>query len=187
MSEEAKLDNKSKYILIGFGVFFAVLLTCLLTIIDSDGHHFWSDFFTLLMVESMFAGAIIAFLGIGFGKRMMASGGLILISGMVYFILGLPNSDHQSSTAFIITGIILTAVGWGCFIFRNKLPKAVFYSLIVIVLCLCGFLYLGLKNSGGHSGGNGKSSCRNCGREASLTMGYCSSCFEGYVEWSQEN
>lgn len=36
-------------------------------------------------------------------------------------------------------------------------------------------------------GGNGISSCRNCGRSSVYSGGLCSSCFDGYVDWSLDD
>lgn len=58
---------------------------------------------------------------------------------------------------------------------------------IIIVLIIAIILGLASCGSGGHSGGDGKSTCRNCGREKSLSyMGFCSTCQEGFNEWQKK-
>ncbi len=52
--------------------------------------------------------------------------------------------------------------------------------IVLIITIVIGFASCG----GGGSSGDGKSTCRNCGRNKSLSyMGYCSTCQEGFNEW----
>ena len=39
----------------------------------------------------------------------------------------------------------------------------------------------------GSSGGDGKTSCRNCGRKKNLVpgFGYCSTCYKGFNDWQE--
>lgn len=55
--------------------------------------------------------------------------------------------------------------------------------LLAVVLCFS------LCACGGSSGGDGKSTCRNCGRKTSLVAGYgyCSTCYKGFKDWQNKN
>lgn len=57
---------------------------------------------------------------------------------------------------------------------------------IIIVLIIA--IIFGVASCGsGDKGGDGKSTCRNCGRKTSLSvMGYCSICQEGFYEWQKD-
>ena len=60
--------------------------------------------------------------------------------------------------------------------------KRVLALLLSIMLCfsLCAC---------GQNGGDGKNSCRNCGRKTSLVAGYgyCSTCYKGFKQWQNNN
>lgn len=62
-------------------------------------------------------------------------------------------------------------------------------SLIGIIVGACVLLiFMFALFSGGDSGsrGDGKETCRNCGRDKPLSyMGYCSTCQEGFNEWQE--
>lgn len=55
---------------------------------------------------------------------------------------------------------------------------------IIIILIIAIIIGLASCGSSGHSGGDGKSTCRNCGRNRTLSSsGYCSTCQKGYNDW----
>lgn len=58
---------------------------------------------------------------------------------------------------------------------------------VIIVLAIA--IIIGLSCcSSGTGGGNGKSTCRNCGRKKPLSAyGYCSTCQKGFNEWQDKN
>ena len=61
--------------------------------------------------------------------------------------------------------------------------------LLFLALVLCLSLCLGLCACTGGGGGDGVTSCRNCGRKTNLVagFGYCGTCYEGFVEWQKDN
>lgn len=65
----------------------------------------------------------------------------------------------------------------------EKKGGAIGIIIILIIAIIIGFASCG---SSGHSGGDGKSTCRNCGRNKPLSaMGYCSTCQKGFYEWQK--
>ncbi len=59
---------------------------------------------------------------------------------------------------------------------------------IIIVLIFAIIVGLASFGSCGNSGGDGKSTCRNCGRNKPLSyMGLCSTCQKGFDEWDEKN
>lgn len=54
---------------------------------------------------------------------------------------------------------------------------------LILAIVIMAMLAMG---SGGSSGGDGKSTCRNCGRKKPLSaFGYCSTCQQGYNDWEK--
>lgn len=55
-----------------------------------------------------------------------------------------------------------------------------FLLVLVMLLSLCA--------CGESRGGDGVSTCRNCGRKTSLVAGYgyCKTCYEGFIEWQKD-
>jgi hypothetical protein len=64
-------------------------------------------------------------------------------------------------------------------------------SLTIAAVVIAVFLLLsGIMNSNfDHQGGDGITTCRNCGRKKDLVpgFGFCYTCYEGFVEWQEEN
>lgn len=60
------------------------------------------------------------------------------------------------------------------------MKKKILPLILVLILCLS-------LGACGSSGGNGITSCRNCGRKKNLVpgFGYCSSCYEGFNDWQK--
>ena len=62
------------------------------------------------------------------------------------------------------------------------MKKSKIIGVIVVILIIV--LTLSMCGGAGNSGGDGKSTCRNCGRSKRLSaMGYCSTCQKGFNEW----
>lgn len=58
---------------------------------------------------------------------------------------------------------------------------------IIIILIIAIIFGIASCGGGGHSGGDGKNTCRNCGRDKPLSaMGYCSTCQKGFYEWQKD-
>lgn len=56
--------------------------------------------------------------------------------------------------------------------------KKIIALLLAIAMCLS------FCACGGNKGGDGKTTCKNCGRKKSLSYaGYCSTCQEGFDKW----
>lgn len=65
----------------------------------------------------------------------------------------------------------------------NKNGGIIGIIIILIIAIIFGIASCG----GGSSGGDGKSTCRNCGRDKPLSaMGYCSTCQKGFYEWQKD-
>ena len=59
-------------------------------------------------------------------------------------------------------------------------------ALILIVLCL--LLVLGsIIGFGGGGGGDGESHCMNCGWDSVYKLGYCKTCYKGFVDYTYAN
>lgn len=60
------------------------------------------------------------------------------------------------------------------------MKKKIISLLLVFMLCQS-------LGGCGNSGGDGKTTCRNCGRKTSLVagFGYCNSCYEGFNDWQK--
>lgn len=68
---------------------------------------------------------------------------------------------------------------------KNIKVSAKAYSIILIILVIAviaGYTLLAPHSSSGR-GGDGKTTCLNCGRRASLTIGYCDTCYGGFSDW----
>ncbi len=60
----------------------------------------------------------------------------------------------------------------------------------IIALFLALIICFSFAACGGSSSrGDGKSSCKNCGRSGSIVAGYgyCYSCYEGFTDWQDRN
>ena len=69
---------------------------------------------------------------------------------------------------------------------------AILIALGVGAICValyCFGCFNGIGIGGSSSGGNGITTCKNCGRKASLDelTGYCKKCNESFWEWADEN
>ena len=69
---------------------------------------------------------------------------------------------------------------------ENKSGVGGIIAIIVVVVLLIAMVG---SCSGSSSGGDGKSTCRNCGRKKPLVAGYgyCSTCYEGFRDWQKNN
>ena len=67
---------------------------------------------------------------------------------------------------------------------NNK--KGTVALIIVLVLILVSIVGC-FGDCGESSGGDGKSSCRNCGRSSVYALGYCKSCYKGFRNWQEDN
>lgn len=54
-------------------------------------------------------------------------------------------------------------------------------------LVLSLILVIGTVSGCGRSGGDGKSSCKNCGRKEVYALGYCHTCYDGFIEFTYKN
>jgi|GEM_PF-5699094 len=69
---------------------------------------------------------------------------------------------------------------------NDKAAKIITVIFVIILIIYMIFLVMCDGSSGSSSRGDGKSTCRNCGREKSLNyMGYCSTCQEGFNDWQE--
>lgn len=73
----------------------------------------------------------------------------------------------------------------------NSLKKLLIACIAIIVIVpIIIFAIVGgsIDNHSGSSG-NGRDKCRNCGRETNLVAGYgyCYDCYEGFVDWQEDN
>ena len=58
----------------------------------------------------------------------------------------------------------------------NLITAIVIFVVFILIIAMC--------FDGSSSGGDGKSTCRNCGRSKSLSYaGYCSTCQSGFEQW----
>ena len=90
-------------------------------------------------------------------------------------------NDHQISESFYneIKNIVEN---------KNKEseenPKKITMVLAIIFsCCFLGFCFLSCGDCSG-GGGNGKTSCKNCGRNSVYSMGFCKSCYESFYEFT---
>ena len=73
----------------------------------------------------------------------------------------------------------------------NSLKKLLIACIAIIVIVpIIIFTIVGgsIDNHGGSSGNSGEK-CRNCGRKTDLVagFGYCYDCYEGFVDWQEDN
>ena len=64
------------------------------------------------------------------------------------------------------------------------------YATVSVAIVLIVLLVLGINSCGERSsGGDGITTCRNCGREKELVpgFGYCNTCYKGFVDWQEKN
>ena len=66
-------------------------------------------------------------------------------------------------------------------------PKPIIIG--VVVFLLVGLVVSCTVVSNEPKGGDGKSTCRNCGRSTSLVpgYGYCSNCYESFRDWQNKD
>lgn len=64
-------------------------------------------------------------------------------------------------------------------------------GIIGVILIIVIAIIIGMASCGGNSSGSrgdGKKTCRNCGREKPLSsIGYCSICQEGFDDWQRNH
>ena len=60
--------------------------------------------------------------------------------------------------------------------------KKVLLCIFILLICLSVVMCFAED-----SGGDGKTTCRNCGRAKKLVpgVGYCSSCYDGFRDWQE--
>ena len=56
--------------------------------------------------------------------------------------------------------------------------------LVVVVLMVSVYGCFGCESD---MGGDGTSSCKNCGRSPVYSLGYCKSCYNGFRNWQKKN
>ena len=61
--------------------------------------------------------------------------------------------------------------------------------IIGIVVVLIVGIVVSCSMVSGNRGGDGITTCRNCGRSKTLVpgYGYCSSCYEGFIDWQNKD
>ena len=61
-------------------------------------------------------------------------------------------------------------------------------SIVVVLIVLLLLFGLGSIIFGGceDNGGDGKSSCKNCGRSSVYASGFCKRCYESYIDYLNE-
>ena len=60
-------------------------------------------------------------------------------------------------------------------------------TITIIITIVIAFILAFATFGDSNKGGDGKSTCRNCGRQKKLSSaGYCSTCQKGYDEWLDE-
>ena len=57
---------------------------------------------------------------------------------------------------------------------------------ILFVVCIIGAAIGPSGGCGKYSGGDGKESCKNCGRSPVVAYGYCEKCAESFMDWHNE-
>ncbi len=64
---------------------------------------------------------------------------------------------------------------------KTVITYAVIIALVLAVSFACS------SSSGGGGRGDGKNTCRNCGRDVPLVagFGFCGTCYEGFVDWQE--
>ena len=65
----------------------------------------------------------------------------------------------------------------------NKSNETIGAIVIVVLMVLFGLLGFASCNGDSSPRGDGKSKCKNCGRSSVVALGYCSSCYDGFMSW----
>ena len=59
---------------------------------------------------------------------------------------------------------------------------------LIAIICAIVLFFIGCFSCAtcGDSGGNGKTTCKNCGRASVYALGYCKSCYKSFIKWHDE-
>ncbi len=57
--------------------------------------------------------------------------------------------------------------------------KKIFIFCIVVLMSLISTMFVACSD-----GGDGKSSCLNCGRKSVYALGYCKTCYKGFIDFT---
>lgn len=128
---------------------------------------------------------LVPVLVIGFALMDMLSAIIIVLAviGIVvvlYFIKKAKNEFSQISLSEA------EQVAFADITKKERKTTLIFAAVIIVVFV---FLSTMMNGNFGHQGGDGVTTCRNCGREKTLVpgFGFCYSCYEGFVDWQEEN
>lgn len=67
---------------------------------------------------------------------------------------------------------------------KQDLKKAIVGIIVIVLICAIMGISDGCESD---AGGDGKSSCKICGRSSVFAYGYCEDCFNDYMDWREEN
>ena len=60
------------------------------------------------------------------------------------------------------------------------------WKIIAVIVVIAFFIVLVVASYSGDSGGNGTTTCRNCGRSPVVYAGFCEDCGEGFLDWQRK-
>ena len=136
--------------------------------------------------ESMSKGTSLAFFCFGI---------VFSILGLAIFILGIVALLPEiivGALLFLAMGIPFIVI-WAKDKFKIKkktqgeskhILKKISIAVIVVIM-LVGVISCALSPSG--IGGDGKSSCKNCGRNSVYALGFCKSCYKSFHDFTYDN
>ena len=72
---------------------------------------------------------------------------------------------------------------------NNKDKKNIVKVVIVVGIIILLIITVASGAFNSKSGGDGKTTCKNCGRNTSLVpgYGYCSNCYKGFIDWQSKD
>ena len=56
--------------------------------------------------------------------------------------------------------------------------------ILSILMCFSMFAITGCGSSGGSSRGDGKTSCKNCGRNSVYALNFCKRCYDSFMDYT---
>lgn len=107
----------------------------------------------------------------------------IAVVGMVATLFFMKKSKKELSQ------LTLSEAEQAAFADASKKERKTSLTIAVVVIAVFVFLSAMMNSNFGHQGGDGVTTCKNCGREKKLVpgFGYCYTCYEGFVDWQEEN
>lgn len=55
---------------------------------------------------------------------------------------------------------------------------------IILCVIIASIIFISIFSCSGSGGGDGKSSCKNCGRSPVYAIGFCRSCYKSFVNYT---